>query len=188
LVDVLLGVGEPSGRLPVTFPRRLEDSPAFGARRYPGEDGRVYYEEGTGVGYRHYDTAGIAPLFPFGHGLSYTEYRYGELRTGRTVDGAIQVRVAVTNVGGRTGTTVAQCYVRRGSAARSAKQLRAFAKVELGAGNRTEVVFDLPRRAFAHWDEAARGWVVPDEAFDVLVGTSLGDIRAWATVLAPEAG
>jgi len=188
LADVLLGVAEPSGRLPVTFPRRIEDTPAFEARRYPGEDGRVYYEERTGVGYRHYDATGITALFPFGHGLSYTEFRYGQLRTEPGDGGGIQVRVDVANVGGRTGITVAQCYLRRGSVVASAKQLRAFAKVELAAGARTEVVFDLPRRAFAHWDPAGGGWVVPAEVFEVLVGASSCDIRASVNVSAPEAG
>ena len=116
LVDVLLGNSEPSGRLPTTFPKRLEDTPAFTS--YPGENSQVLYAEGVFVGYRWYDTREIEVAYPFGHGLSYTTFDWSEpnlkkipsrqeLLEGETVD----LTISVTNTGNRAGTEVVQCYI-----------------------------------------------------------------------------
>jgi beta-glucosidase len=117
LVDVLTGVADPGGRLPVTFPRRLEDGAThFGdaaPARYPGIDGKVAYGEGLLVGYRHFDEHGVEPLFPFGHGLSYTTFEWGSPVVDGTAPGDVTVQVPVTNTGDRPGTDVVQLYVGR---------------------------------------------------------------------------
>src|SRR5438270_13924588 len=109
LAEFLLGRDDASGRLPTTFPRRLEDSPAVS--NYPGTDGVVAYGEGIFVGYRHYDRAGIEPRFCFGHGLSYTTFAYANLVVQRAGDG-VSVHVEVANTGQRPGSEVVQLYVR----------------------------------------------------------------------------
>jgi beta-glucosidase len=137
LADVLFGDVNPSGKLPTTFPVRLEDNPAF--INYPGENGQVHYGEGLFVGYRYYDKKQIAPLFPFGHGLSYTQFAYANLRLNGerfTTGDEILVQVEVTNTGARAGQEVVQLYVRDEvcRVARPWQELKAFAKVQLAPG------------------------------------------------------
>ena len=137
IADVLFGVADPGGRLPQTFPVRLEDNPAF--LNYPGENGRVSYGEGLFIGYRYYDKKRIAPLFPFGHGLSYTTFTYGELELSAVEvgpDGTLTARIAVTNTGTRAGQEVVQFYVRdtQSSLVRPEKELKGFAKLHLAPG------------------------------------------------------
>ena len=174
LADVLTGKVNPSGRLPTTFPKKLEDSPAFA--HYPGADGRAVYGEGVFVGYRHFDTHGVEPLFPFGHGLSYTTFDYRHLK----VDGP-RVSVDVTNTGKRAGAEIVQVYVRPldASVPRPDRELKAFAKVHLEPGQTETVAFELPLRAFQHWDG---GWRGEGGRFEVLVGASSRDIRAGAGI------
>lgn len=169
LAEVLLGDREPGGRLPTTFPARLEDSPAHAT--YPGADGHVRYDDALLMGYRGYDRAGTEPAFCFGHGLSYTTFEYSELR----VDGR-HVTVAVTNTGARTGSEVVQVYVARLDAPpdRPRQVLRRFAKVEIEPGVTVEVAFDLDDRCFAEWHG---GWVVPEGDFEVRIGRSSRDLR-----------
>ena len=145
---LLLGEANPSGKLPVTFPARLEDTPAF--VNYPG--GReVRYGEGVFVGYRHYDARDVTPLFPFGHGLSYTTFAYSELRVPKTTQagGPVHVSVTVKNTGDRPGKEVVQLYVRdvAASVARPPKELKRFAKIELQPGESQVVGFELDDRA-----------------------------------------
>lgn len=189
LADVLLGVRCPSGKLPTTFPRRLEDTPAY--LDYPGENGRVRYGEGLFVGYRYYDTRSIEPLFPFGHGLSYTQFRYGslelsslELSSGQDLD----VTLILENCGDRVGAEVVQLYVRDVDSrlARPRKELRAFEKVELDAGARREIRFQLSQRALSYYDPEQAQWVAEPGEFEIQVGSSSRDIRSRATfVLLP---
>jgi len=176
LADMVVGAAEPSGRLPITFPARIEDTAAYG--RYPGSDGKVVYGEGVFVGYRHLDANDIKPAFCFGHGLSYTSFGYGEPAV-EVGPGWTTVTVAVTNTGARRGREVVQLYVGDvdASVPRPERQLEGFAKVELDPGETTEVRFELDDRSFAFWDEQHAAWVVEPGAFDLYVGASSRDLR-----------
>lgn len=180
LADVLFGDVAPSGRLPTTFPVRLEDHPAY--LNYPGESGRMHYGEGVFVGYRGFDARDTEPLFPFGFGLSTTTFAYGPLRIEHadTDRPSLTVALEVTNTGTRCGAEVVQCYVADtdASVARPPKELAAFDKVRLDPGETATVRFELGPRAFAFWSEQAHGWTVEPGRFDVLVGSSSRDIRA----------
>ncbi len=180
VADVLFGDVNPSGKLPVTFPQRLEDNPAF--INYPGENGQVHYGEGIFVGYRYYDKKGIAPLFPFGYGLSYTTFGYHNLQVNGAASGAedqIVVNVDVTNRGNLAGQEVVQLYVHDEEAKviRPVKELKAFAKVALQPGQTKTVSLSLNRQALAFYDPAAHDWVTEPGAFALLVGSSAADIR-----------
>ncbi len=180
---ILFGAAEPSGRLPVTFPRRLEDTPAHPF--YPG-GAEADYGEGLFVGYRHFDRAAEPPMFPFGYGLTYTRFAYSDLeapeeaRAGETVE----VSFTLANTGQRPGKETAQLYVRpRGpSVERPVKELKGFAKVALAPGERKRVTLALNARAFSFWDPAARAWVAEPGAYDLLIGGSAADIELQATV------
>ena len=180
LADVLFGDVTPSGKLPTTFPVRLEDNPAF--INYPGENGKVYYGEGLFVGYRYYDKKQIAPLFPFGHGLSYTTFAYSNLRLSgsefRPGDEII-VSIDVTNTGQRAGQEVVQLYVSDEASrlVRPLQELKAFAKVALQPGETQTVNLTLTGQSLAYYDPAVGGWFVEPGDFTVRVGSSSRDIR-----------
>lgn len=178
---VLLGEVNPSGKLPVTFPKRLEDTPAF--VNYPGGKD-VHYGEGIFVGYRYYDAKEIAPLFPFGHGLSYTEFAYSDLQVTPTIRPGEPVAVSVTvkNVGDRAGKEVVQLYVRDAAASlpRPPKELKRFAKISLAPGEAQTVRFELDERDLAFYDPYRKAWVAEPGEFEVLIGRSSRDIRARA--------
>ena len=185
LADVVLGSADPGGRLPATFARRVEDHPSHVT--YPGEAGKVSYGEGVFVGYRAFDRLGRAPLFPFGHGLSYTSFELGA----PTLDAAairagdsIRVTVPVTNTGSRAGSTVVQVYVRdvKSALMRPEKELKGFAKVHLGAGETRDAVVELGPRAFEAWDPRTHGWVAEPGEFEVLAGESSAAISGSATL------
>jgi beta-glucosidase len=175
IADVLFGVVNPAGRLPQTFPIRLEDNPAFG--NYPGENGRVRYAEGVFVGYRHYQARDVAPLFAFGHGLSYTTYAYSNLEV--VVGPSVSVSLEVANTGSRAGPEVVQLYVRdvNSSVERPPMELKAFAKLELEAAESRTVRFELDQRALAFYDPSRAAWHVEAGEFEVLVGAASDDIR-----------
>jgi beta-glucosidase len=183
LANVLFGKSGPSGRLPVTFPRRLEDTPT--AENYRG-GATAPYSEGLFVGYRHYDKTNTPPLFAFGHGLTYTRFAWSNLelpelaKSGETV----RVRVTVENVGKRRGQEVVQLYVapRAPSMVRPVKELKAFAKVALDPGESKTVSLDLPERAFAHYEPEMRGWSVEPGEYEIRAGASAVDIRLAGTV------
>jgi beta-glucosidase len=183
LADVLYGAVEPGGRLPVSIPRRLEDTPAF--LSHPGDHGHARYDEGLFIGYRWYDARDISPVFPFGHGLGYTTWELGAAEvTGSIADG-ITVRVPVTNTGGRAGATVVQCYVAPpdDGPRRPLRELRGFARVALEAGAATTAEMWLPERAFAVWDPTTSAWTVPAGAYHVLVGVSSRDLEVAGSVI-----
>jgi beta-glucosidase len=180
IADVLFGDVNPSGKLPTTFPRRLEDNPAH--INYPGENGQVHYGEGIFVGYRYYDEKGIEPLFPFGHGLSYTTFAYSKLvlSAPRIERGdEIQVHVDVENTGMRAGQEVVQLYVRdlASTLRRPQKELKAFTKVSLEPGETQTVAFHLDQDDLSFYDPARRQWVAEPGDFEVLVASSSRDIR-----------
>jgi len=180
---ILLGEAEPSGRLPVTFPARLEDSPAQAF--YPGGE-TVRYGEGMGVGYRHFDRSNERPLFPFGFGLTYTKFSYSNLHAPETAKVGQPVRVSFTvrNIGERPGKETAQLYVRpRGpTAERPVKELKGFAKVALDAGESGVVRIELDERSFSYWDPDAGRWLCEPGAYDLLIGASAADIELQATI------
>ncbi|MEO8693873.1 MAG: glycoside hydrolase family 3 C-terminal domain-containing protein [Acidimicrobiales bacterium] len=154
LVDVLVGTCEPAGRLPTTYPARVEDNPTF--TNFPGEHGELRYGEGIFVGYRWYETRHIAPLFPFGHGLSYTTFVVGEPIASSTtfVEGStLQIDVPVRNSGTRRGAEVVQCYVEPCAplCSRPHKELKAFAKLWLDPGADATATLTLDDRSFAYW-------------------------------------
>jgi beta-glucosidase len=190
LASILFGDVSPSGKLPCTFPRALADSPAHVAglaRQFPGEGGRVWYDEGLFVGYRWNDAKAIEPLFPFGHGLSYTRFQYASLQPTLT-EGAEGPRATLslqlTNSGEREGAEVVQAYVRpvKPPVTRPDKELKAFAKVLLRPGETKGVTLTLGPRAFAYYDPEAKGWRVAKGRYDVLVGASSRDIRLAGSV------
>jgi len=181
LAEVLLGDRDASGRLPLTFPRRLEDTPSF--LHYPGEAGRVAYDEGVFVGYRYYDARKLEPRFAFGHGLSYTRFEYRDLALASDVATPglpLAFRIEVANVGERAGAEVVQAYVSdlEASVARPPKALAAFAKIELAPGERRVVELEIPARALAFWDVKARAWKAEPGEFELIVGSSSRDVRA----------
>lgn len=183
LADVLLGEAEPGGRLPMTVPARLADTPAF--LSHPGEGGVARYDERQFIGYRWYDAREIEPRFPFGFGLGYTSFELGAASISGSIDAGIEVSVPVTNTGSRDGGTVVQCYVEApvDGPRRPRRELRGFAKVRAAAGETVTATMWLPERAFAVWDVAAHGWVVPAGAYHVLVGSSSRDLHPAGSVV-----
>ncbi len=181
IADVLVGDAEPGGRLPQTLPRRWADNPTQSQdpEIYPGLDGKVRYEEGVFIGYRHYDKHGIDPLFPFGHGLSYARFDLSGLQTEGGPNG-VTARMTVTNTGDRRGSTVVQIYVGDADASvpRPIKELKAFEKVALAPGERRVVSVELPPRAFAFFHAGTGRWRVEAGTFTISVGFSALDIRA----------
>jgi beta-glucosidase len=185
IADVLYGSSEPGGRLPTTFPFRVEDHPSH--LTYPGEAGSVSYGEGVFVGYRGFDRRGVLPRYPFGFGLSYTSFEYGPATLSRATIGqgeSATVRFTVRNSGSRTGSEVAQVYVSdiESSLVRPEKELKGFAKVFLAPGETRDVAIELGPRAFGAWDVRVHDWVAEPGGFEILVGASSSDIRARATL------
>ncbi|MFF3064499.1 glycoside hydrolase family 3 C-terminal domain-containing protein [Oerskovia sp. NPDC057915] len=182
IADVLYGDVNPSGKLTETIPVRLEDSPAF--LNFPGEDGHVRYGEGLFVGYRWYDARRIEVTFPFGHGLSYTTFAYGDAAAAVNGDGDVEVRVTVTNTGERAGREVVQVYTGLVSAAvqRPERELKAFALAALEPGESREVVLTVRRADLAYWHVRADRWVVEGGGYTVDVAASSRDLRSSTTV------
>ena len=180
IADAVFGVVNPSGKLAETFPVRLEDSPAF--LNFPGEDGQVIYGERMFVGYRYFDKLNIEPLFPFGHGLSYTEFGYSNLKlssTDITDKDQLQVSLTLTNTGKVKGKEVIQLYVadKESSVQRPVKELKAFDKIELAPGESKEVSFTLSVRDFSYYSKVYDRWLAESGEFDILIGSSSRDIR-----------
>jgi beta-glucosidase len=184
IADVLLGSAEPGGRLPQTWPMRLTDMVGHGSQaQYPGVDGHVRYDEGIFIGYRHYQRAGLAVQFPFGHGLSYTRFEYGELRglpASIQPGDAIALEVDVRNTGARAGQAVLQLFVsdEESSVVRPSKELKAFAKVHLEAGEKGTARMTLTMRALAFYDTENKVWRAEAGVFTLHLGTSVDEILA----------
>jgi beta-glucosidase len=178
IADVLFGKISPSGKLPATFLKRWEDSPAYG--RYPGDGKTVSYDEGIFVGYRWFDKNNIEPDFPFGHGLSYTTFNYSNLKLFPGKDGStVTAQFDIENSGGRDGAEATQIYIQdvESSVPRPAKELKGFQKLFLKAGEKKKISIPLDFDAFAFYDTAKRSWVAEKGEFKVLVGSSSRDIR-----------
>lgn len=209
LIDVLFGEADPGGRLPVTMPITIEHTPAYGT--FPGESNDTRYAEGNLVGYRWYDTRRLAVRYPFGHGLSYTEFEWSAPTVTATGPAACVVELTVTNTGGRAGSDVVQVYVSPPPSpfTRPRNELAGVAKVRLAAGESTVVSIELKPRSFAHWDPAntdhltaverlggsgsgvgvsggtgdaaQAGWYVPAGDYTLSIARSVADVAATDT-------
>lgn len=177
IARILFGEVNPSGKLPETFPRQLEDNPSHD--NFPGDPERVPYEEGIYVGYRHYDKNKIEPLFPFGHGLSYTKYEYSNLQIEPMENGSFKVEADILNTGGVPGKEIVQLYVRdlESTIDKPERELKGFVKVYLEPGRSKRVSMALARDQFAHFEEPRGRWIVEPGEFEILIGASSRDIR-----------
>jgi beta-glucosidase len=181
LARVLFGDVNPSGKLPATFPKRLSDSPAHALGNYPGTNGTVTYAEGLLVGYRWFDSKNIEPLFPFGHGLSYTTFKYSNLKLlpGDGAEKIVSAQFEIENTGKVAGAEVAQLYVHqtKPSLMRPEKELKGFQKVFLKPGEKKTVAIPLNAAAFAFYDDNKKSWVAEKDTFQIAVGASSRDLR-----------
>ncbi len=180
LADVLLGLAEPGGRMPVTIAASSGDYAALNTT--PDANDRLAYTEGVEIGYRHFDAEGIEPQFCFGHGLGYTDFEYESLAVsadGKVEGEALEVRIRVRNTGARPGKEVVQVYVAdlESSVSRPPRELKGFAVVRLGPGESAEIGMALSDRDLAFWDTGRKSWRVEPGRFEVQVGRSSRDIR-----------
>jgi beta-glucosidase len=200
VAEVLGGRVNPSGKLPITIEKRFEDSPGYGylpagevlytgwaEDKFTHPEYDVVYREGVFVGYRWYEHLGIEPLFPFGHGLSYTAFDYGglELSSDRIAAGeTLEVTFTLENSGDAEGAEVAQVYVRDvlSSVPRPPKELRGFSKQLLSAGETRRVRITLGARAFSFWQEDREQWIAEPGRYEILVGPSSADMRLRGSV------
>ena len=181
LADVVFGAVNPSGKLPFTFPVRLEDNGAHALGEYPGAD-KVKYNESIFVGYRWHDKEQLKPLFAFGHGLSYTAFAVGNVKADRTTlapNGSIRISADVTNTGDRAGAEVVQLYIgdEQSSLPRPVKELKGFQKVSLNPGQTQTVTFEITPGMLQYYDDAKGAWVAEPGAFTAYVGAASDDIR-----------
>ncbi len=182
LADVLFGKVNPSGRLPFTFPVRLEDNSAHAIGEYPGNGTEIHYNEGIFVGYRWHEARRIAPLFAFGHGLSYTTFEYSNLRADRRTlhdNGALRISVDITNTGDRAGQEVVQLYIgdETSTLPRPVKELKGFRKILLDSGETGTVTFAVTPELLACYDDSEQAWVIEPGVFTASIGASSQDIR-----------
>jgi beta-glucosidase len=180
IADVLFGEANPSGKLPVSFVKQLQDSPSYG--NYPGENLRVKYAEGIYVGYRFFDKEKKEPLFPFGYGLSYTKFDYQDLKlsTDKVAPGQpVEVSLRVRNSGSRSGAEVVELYLHdaHSKVDRPLQELKGFRRVVLEPGGTQVVTFTLDRSAMSYYSTEKKDWVAEPGQFDVLVGSSSRDIK-----------
>lgn len=180
IADVIYGEFNPSGKLAVTFPEKIEDTPGY--LNFPGENGAHLYPEGIFVGYRYYEKKKIIPTYPFGHGLSYTTFEYTEIETDKnTITNRDQLRIKhkVTNTGDKPGDETVQLYIKpmQSRLKRPIKELKEFDKIHLEPGETKTVEFTLNERDFSYYDEHHKQWVVDSGEYSILIGASSADIR-----------
>jgi beta-glucosidase len=184
LASILFGDANPSGKLPVSLPKKFEDSPA--ASNYPGQNLKVNYAEGLYVGYRYYDTKNVAPAFPFGFGLSYTTFEYSDVKVqpshAKAGGFAPTVSLEVKNTGSRPGAEVVQLYIHDGHSKidRPIHELKGFQRVDLQPGETKTVTFTLDRAALSYWSPEKKDWVADPGTFEIQIGASSRDIRLRA--------
>ena len=180
IADILFGKVDPSGKLPVTFPVGLADVPASTPAQWPGVGGTVQYSEGLLVGYRWYDAKGIAPLFPFGFGLSYTTFSFSDLSvTPATLasGGTATVTADLTNTGAVSGADTVQAYVGDpASAGEPPEQLKGFDKVTLAPGQTAKVSIPLGPQSFSVWDTTDQAWEEEPGQYRIMVGDSSANL------------
>jgi beta-glucosidase len=187
LADVLIGKINPSGKLPFTFPAELKDSPSEALNAYPGENLKVDYKEGILVGYRWFDTKKIEPLYCFGYGLSYTDYKYSDFHTNKESykpSEFITATLKVTNTGKYAGKETVQLYVSKKASVveRAEKELKAFKKVNVAMGETANVTLNVPVKDLAYYDVKTHKWVVEPGEYKLLAGTSSRDIEQSSTI------
>jgi beta-glucosidase len=185
IAEVLSGSYNPSGKLPMTFPKRWEDCSAY--TTYKAKDSVTEYSDGIYVGYRHFEKKNIEPLFPFGFGLSYTTFQYSGLKTEHTAALArpeVKGSLNISNTGKYEGAEVVQVYVRKINSTidRPMKELKAFTKVSLKPGETKNVQFTLDRNAFTYFDIQKKDWTVEPGTYTIQVGSSSKDIQLSETV------
>ena len=185
VADVIFGAVNPSGKLAETFPKRLEDTPAY--LNFPGEAGESIYGERIFVGYRYYDTMQIEPLFPFGHGLSYTTFNYGDMTVSQahiSDSDTLTVSATISNTGKMAGKEVVQLYVSdpQSSLQRPLKELKGFNKISLEPGESKQVNFSLAARDFSFYDPRQSRWIAESGEFEIGIGASSADIRLNQTI------
>ena len=195
LDTILFGEEDPSGHLPVSYPRSESELPLGVENPWLGiDDLDVEFSEGVNIGYRGYLAAGVEPLFPFGHGLSYTEFAADQVKVGNNIHTAggkdtVDVKLRLKNTGDRTGTEVVQVYLGELPGVDSPPlKLAGYAKVELGAGASQKVTITLDRNDFSYWDAQADKWVVPAGQVEVYVGTSATEVELAGTVKVMSTG
>ncbi|MEX0136912.1 glycoside hydrolase family 3 C-terminal domain-containing protein [Bacillus nitratireducens] len=179
IADLLFGDANPSGKLAETFPKVLSDNPSY--LNFPGEGDKVEYKEGVFVGYRYYDKKNIEPLFPFGFGLSYTNFEYSNLSVDKKEikdTETVSVTVNVKNIGSTVGKEIVQLYIKdvESTMIRPEKELKGFEKVELQPGEEKTVNFTLNKRSFAYYNVELKDWHVETGEFEILVGKSSREI------------
>ncbi|WP_335982046.1 glycoside hydrolase family 3 C-terminal domain-containing protein [Streptomyces sp. CA2R106] len=173
IASLLFGDTNPSGHLPVTFPTSIAQVPASTAAQWPGTNGTVQYSEGVDVGYRYYDAQHLTPLFPFGYGLSYTDFSFSHLKIGKlTAGGSATVTATVTNTGRRKGADIAQLYVTQPNGSSEPKALQGFARVDLAPGQSKTVSFPLTEQNLRTYDESAGTWTTATGPYRISVGDS----------------
>jgi len=183
LASVVVGDVNPSGKLPFTFPVKLEDNSAHALKAFPGENHQVTYTEGIFVGYRWNDKENIKPLFSFGHGLSYTTFKYSKVTADKSeMDSSdkISFTVNVKNKGAREGSEVVQLYISdlKSSLPRPVKELKGFEKVSLKPGEEKAVTFTIDKSALSFFNADKHEWVAESGDFEALIGASSTNIKS----------
>jgi beta-glucosidase len=178
IADILLGNYNPSGKLPITFPKRWEDCSAYGT--YKVQDSVSKYSDGIYIGYRYFDHENIAPLFPFGYGLSYTQFSYSNIKISRSADkNLVEVSFTLKNSGKVKGTEVTQLYINEGKPKiyRPKKELKKFARVTLEPGQSKTVKFTVTKKSLEYFDPKSDKWTADPGKYNILIGSSSRDIR-----------
>ena len=196
IARTLFGDVNPSGKLPITFPRSLADSPAHvSARTFPGDGHTVHYDEELMVGYRHFDKHSIEPLFPFGHGLSYTDFEYSDLSVTNdcvTVEDSLQLRCVIRNSGDVAGSEVIQLYIydQQPGDDRPPQSLKGFRKLCLQPGESSAVTLEVPIADLNIFCPHNNDWRAKPGRYTARVGSSSRDIRLETgfTIVAPDGG
>ena len=182
MVDIITGAINPSGRLPTSFPKNIEDTPAFNS--YPGKDLQMNYEEKLLVGYRWYDKKDIKTLFPFGHGLSYTQFEYTDLEVEIQANNKVSCTFLIQNTGLIAGAETAQCYIgyKTDDHSEPKKTLQGFSKITLNQGDKSKVEINLNSRNFSSWNEAKQNWEVRSGSYEIFIGSSAENIILQSTI------
>jgi len=180
---LLFGDVNPSGHLPISFPTSLTALPASTTAQWPGTNGQVQYSEGLDIGYRWYDANNVAPLFPFGFGLSYTTFSYSNLQVGAMSGNQATVTATVTNTGSRAGTDVAQLYAGDpASAGEPPHQLKGFQRITLNPGASGTVTFTVTAHDLASWNTTSNNWIAGAGSYQILVGDSSRNLPLSGTI------
>jgi beta-glucosidase len=187
---VIFGTCSPSGKLPTTFPVQIEDTPAYA--NWPGENGNVEYKEGLFVGYRYYDREQIEPMFAFGHGLSYSRFKYSDLKIYKAMtpepQQVLEVSFVLKNVGRSPASETAQLYIRdlQSSQPRPCKELQGFKKVFLRQGEETTVVMKIDKYSVGYYNTDLQTWIAEEGEFQAMIGASSADIRYFDRPRSPH--